>query len=289
MPLLGRIPLEVTFSDASTPSGDITYWHWDFGDGTTSNDQNPVHTYSTEGVFTVTLNVASAKGIDTYTDIVDTSLLASAIAYWKLDEANGSRADSVGPYSLTENGVVGAETGRSENCADFDGSNYLSNVNGPGLSNEMAVSLWVKVTALDPAQFTGIIGKDFNAGGEREWLIAMNEVGDTFAGAFGTDDGFVGAYFIPSTPPGDNDWHHLLFWIGSDDYLYVQKDGGTVVQSAATLNGRKGLTAHPFCIGWNGRDTFKLNGRVDEVAIFDYVPTADERERLFTADYATVV
>ncbi len=34
-------------------------WTWDFGDGTTSNDQNPYHVYAQPGVYTVTLTIES--------------------------------------------------------------------------------------------------------------------------------------------------------------------------------------------------------------------------------------
>lgn len=54
----------VQFTDTSTPTGEITYWAWDFGDGGTSTDQNPTYTYATAGTYTVTLNIASANGTD---------------------------------------------------------------------------------------------------------------------------------------------------------------------------------------------------------------------------------
>ena len=52
------------FSDNSTiPQPDtIDSWQWDFGDGTTSNLQNPSHTYTTPGTYTVTLTTSSILG-----------------------------------------------------------------------------------------------------------------------------------------------------------------------------------------------------------------------------------
>jgi len=55
----------VHFNDLST--GDIQSWEWNFGDGTTSNQQNPVHSYSTLGTFQVTLTITSSTGEDTIT------------------------------------------------------------------------------------------------------------------------------------------------------------------------------------------------------------------------------
>jgi PKD repeat protein len=44
----------LTFTEASNGA---TSWLWDFGDGTTSTEQNPVHTYAGNGPFTITLSV----------------------------------------------------------------------------------------------------------------------------------------------------------------------------------------------------------------------------------------
>jgi PKD repeat protein len=49
----GTSPLTVSFSDLST--GGPSAWIWNFGDGTTSNEQHPVHTYGAGGPYTVEL------------------------------------------------------------------------------------------------------------------------------------------------------------------------------------------------------------------------------------------
>ena len=55
-----RNQLTVVFEDEST--GNPTSWRWDFGDGGTSNSQNPSHTYSSAGTFTVTLTATNTAG-----------------------------------------------------------------------------------------------------------------------------------------------------------------------------------------------------------------------------------
>ena len=57
----GIVPDAVQFTDTST--GTPILWSWDFGDGTASIEQNPVHTYTTDGTFTVKLQIFnSAQG-----------------------------------------------------------------------------------------------------------------------------------------------------------------------------------------------------------------------------------
>jgi PKD repeat protein len=60
LPTQGAWPLKVRFTDQST--GYVDHWLWDFGDGITSTLQNPSHTYTTTGQYTVTL---AANGLDT--------------------------------------------------------------------------------------------------------------------------------------------------------------------------------------------------------------------------------
>lgn len=53
----------VSFTDATT--GFPTAWEWDFGDGATSTEQNPTHTYTVDGTYTVRLIATNINGPDT--------------------------------------------------------------------------------------------------------------------------------------------------------------------------------------------------------------------------------
>jgi beta propeller repeat protein len=61
----GNAPLNVTFTDKSI--GSPYAWKWDFGDGANSTQQNPTHTYSKAGNYTVTLTISNTDGMDTNT------------------------------------------------------------------------------------------------------------------------------------------------------------------------------------------------------------------------------
>ena len=57
---------EIHFSDQSTFSP--TEWFWEFGDGATSTEEDPTHTYTENGVYTVTLTVTNPAGTDNTTE-----------------------------------------------------------------------------------------------------------------------------------------------------------------------------------------------------------------------------
>jgi hypothetical protein len=58
-------PFTATFTDTS--DANPTKWLWEFGDGTTSTDQDPTHTFKTAGLYNVTLTVWNDMGSDTIT------------------------------------------------------------------------------------------------------------------------------------------------------------------------------------------------------------------------------
>jgi len=64
-PLSGISPLSVTFSDKT--ANNPTSWQWSFGDGGTSTEQNPVHNYTTNGLYSITLLASNSHGSDTLT------------------------------------------------------------------------------------------------------------------------------------------------------------------------------------------------------------------------------
>jgi DNA-binding beta-propeller fold protein YncE len=62
-PIHGIAPLAVSFRNLSR--GDYTSGSWDFGDGQTSTELNPEHTFQKPGSFTVTLTIYGSEGSDT--------------------------------------------------------------------------------------------------------------------------------------------------------------------------------------------------------------------------------
>lgn len=86
--------LTVNFTDSSTDSNnDITQWSWDFGDGATSSDQNPMHVYAASGNYDVELTVTDSEG-NTNTS-TQTVVVSDVELELTLKRANKSRLNTM--------------------------------------------------------------------------------------------------------------------------------------------------------------------------------------------------
>lgn len=99
----------IPFTDASIPYGasTVTNWNWDFGDGNTSTQQNPSHTFSTSGTYTVELEITASDGCSV-TSSQDVTVFENPVADYTFNEAcEGETTDfwdvsSVGIGTITD-------------------------------------------------------------------------------------------------------------------------------------------------------------------------------------------
>lgn len=97
-PTSGTAPLTVTFKDESKNAP--TSWSWDFGDKTTSSEQNPKHTYNTAGNYIVKLTATNSAGSNTttktnYITVTGSSQLQPPVVkFW------GSRTSGAAPLTV---------------------------------------------------------------------------------------------------------------------------------------------------------------------------------------------
>ncbi|UGV41527.1 S8 family serine peptidase [Methanococcoides orientis] len=77
-PYSGVVGTQIQFSSSGStdPDGTIDFYYWEFGDGNTSNSENPTNVYGSAGTFTVNLTVTDnndAAGTDSTTVTVTTA------------------------------------------------------------------------------------------------------------------------------------------------------------------------------------------------------------------------
>ncbi|GAA2827756.1 collagenase [Kitasatospora paracochleata] len=85
----------VTLTDRSvqTGPGRITAWHWTFGDGTSSDERNPSHTYAAAGTYTVALTATDSNGKSASTP---TSVTVTSGGPVTLPTCTDTRTDAMG-------------------------------------------------------------------------------------------------------------------------------------------------------------------------------------------------
>ncbi|MDF0674989.1 MAG: PQQ-dependent sugar dehydrogenase [Nitrospira sp.] len=97
-PSSGPAPLTVTFSStgSSDPDGDPISYSWNFGDGGTSTQPNPIHTYGSIGTFTAVLTVTDSLGASSKDQVTISAGNSKPTAFidapaattqWKVDQS----------------------------------------------------------------------------------------------------------------------------------------------------------------------------------------------------------
>ncbi len=99
-PTSGDYNLNVSFNDLSTFSP--TSWSWTFGDGGTSTSQNPSHTYTAAGTYTVSLTATNACGSDGETKTGYITVTEPSSDYASLPYSTGFETGGFDAYWFTQ-------------------------------------------------------------------------------------------------------------------------------------------------------------------------------------------
>lgn len=213
------------------------------------------------------------------------SLLTSLISYWQLDEASGSRADSHGSSTLTDNNTVASATGILNSAADFESGNseWLSAADSTDLSTgdiDFTIACWVNVEsfAASTADRT-VLAKD-DAAGNREyrlWFIGTDGIPHWLV----MNNGGANASADWGSALSTGTWYHLVVWHdAAANEIGLVVNAGTPV-TAAFANGPADSTAE-FVIGRLNEGAGRyFDGLIDEVGFWKRVLTSGERTSLY--------
>ncbi len=173
--------LKVTFNSngSSDPDGTIASRLWDFGDGQTSTDTNPVHTYGTAGTFNVSLTVTDNGG---ETDVVthDVTTVANV-------KPTASFTNTANNLAVTFNAGTSADTdGTIASYAWKFGDGTTGTGATPSHTYGAANSYDVKLTVTDNDGATDVITKTVVVTAPTQ--IAADDFNRTVANGWGTAD-----------------------------------------------------------------------------------------------------
>lgn len=108
----------ISFSDFS--SNVPTTWAWNFGDGSTSNQQNPTHTYLAAGSYTVSLTVTNSAGTNSITNSIVVN--ANPTVTLTSNDADNVICNNQGIVQLTTNPTSAIISGNGVSGSTFDPS-----------------------------------------------------------------------------------------------------------------------------------------------------------------------
>ncbi len=153
----GCLNSETTFSaDFETPAGQeprFNAFEWDFGDGNTSDEQNPVHTYGSPGTYEVFLIASNGTGACGTSQTVNRTVVITEAA---IDEFTG-------PVSVCPDveGVVYSVTGSADNTYQWSvsGGVIASGGDGPEISIDWGAATDNASITVTPLNYLGCIGE----------------------------------------------------------------------------------------------------------------------------------
>lgn len=131
----GYAPLTVQFTDLSE---NVTEWKWDFGDGNTSGEQDPKHTFSIPGNYNINLSVSDGNGTDSKLDTITVLQPILPVANFSSNVTEGYTPLTVQFIDLSENA-----TGISWDFGDGDTSTEKNPVHTYSAAGNYNVNLTI--------------------------------------------------------------------------------------------------------------------------------------------------
>ena len=222
--------------------------------------------------------------------VAGNGLLNNLIAYWKLDEASGNRADShTNGYTLTDDNTVTSAVGVIGNAAAFTATNYerlsiASNANLAAGDVAFTLAAWVNVAARTNGKYRRIVSKENSAVSARCYALFTDGDG---AGAVRFSVYVGGTVKQASIAYPATGWHFFVGWHDAiADTVNLQMDNGSVA-STATDGALQAASTAPFWIGgMPANPTNEItywNSSIDEVGFWKRVLSADDRTALYNA------
>lgn len=215
------------------------------------------------------------------------SLLTGLIAYYKLDEASGTRVDSTGRGNdLTPTNAPGNTAGKIGNAVDLTAasSQYLSIADNADMSTgdiDFTIAGWFNLKSKSANRT--LFSRFNNSGNQREYLIDYDSGDDRIRFQVSADGAATTTVVGTSAgSPSINTWYLVIAWHDATaNTINIQIDNGTI-DSASHSGGALNSTSN-FQIGAreiSGSENY-ADARIDEVGFWKKVFTSTERLSLW--------
>ncbi len=280
---------------STAPTGTVTGYTWDFGDGTQGNGAAPSHTYAAAGDYVVWLTVTTSNGATASISKVVTAAAPGQVsptdaygktiydadpwAYYRLGEASGTVAKDSGPDARTgtyvgtlTRGVAGALTGNPDTAVSLNGST-VGDVASPKLTaapSTFSLGVWFKTGSTSGGRLIGYSSATSGNSSNYDRMLFLQNDGKL---VFGTYNG-VEQRATSTAAYNNSAWHYAVATMSAADGMRLYVDGSQVATNAATT-GQNFLGY--WRVGsdrvWSGATSPTLNGALDEAVVFNQVLT----------------
>lgn len=195
--------LNVQFADTSQNANG---WNWNFGDGTNSTEQNPVHTYSTAGSYTVTLTASNENGTSLANKTINAQEVASSSGE-SYNEESSSGGASVGTVTIagsSDSGNSGSSSSGSSNGGAGVSPEPQNNVAAKELS-QTSITRGNPVNFNFPQNSTPVMNISFDSKKTAGKTTAIVEM-------------LTNQSTLVSEPPSDEICKFINIWVGNSGF-----------------------------------------------------------------------
>jgi len=263
--------LSADFTDASSDSdGSVVSWSWDFGDGNGSTVQNPSHSYTAKGTYTVVLNVTDNDDASDFTSMqvtvtapptwvevtAEADLLGSGTVSGTFTDTHG---DGGSVQSITER----ESGGKKQNRHSFLVHTWQFNLPASSLATVNA-NAWSGGSSDDNFRFSWSTD---NSSYSEMFIVSSNDPAtlETFALPFGIS----GTVYIRAEDTDQTAGNKILDTVFVD-HLYILADSSVVDPPAApTLLSVAAAGSSQINLTWtdvNDETGFKVERSADGVS-----------------------
>lgn len=207
------------------------------------------------------------------------ALIDNLVSYWKLDEASGDAADSVGSNTMSNQGTTGYTACLINNGIDLGTANttkYFKRADALGLSlgGDRSFSLWVKMRTEQSGTSDIMSINIAGTPGTYTRLTYYYDSGTRYITDGGRASGTEYAVNL-----GTSSWHHFVYVVsGSGFTIYV--DGTS--RMTGTINSSN-VGANSFAFGANYAGSLFLNAYMDEIGVWSRAITSAEVTALYNS------